>query len=360
MAQSDTTPPGPTAGTLVPVANPVAALPARGQRPAAGGGGGGWRRRIAWLILILVVLGAGGYGGRLWWLARAQAIPAGIAVGNGRLEAQEVDIATKFAGRIAEVLVDEGDTVEGGQIVARMDSQELLAGLRQAEARVQQAREQQRQAAAQITDAQARRALARQELDRAQTLLDRGTGTRQQADMRRAEMTAASAAVAVAEAQHANATQAIAAARAEVDRIQTNLDEATLRAPRAGRIQYRLAEPGEVLAAGGRVLTLIDLDNVYMTFFLPEREAGLLPIGAEARVLLDVRPDRPLPARITFVSAKAQFTPKEVETATERQKLMFRVKARLLDPTLPLIKPGLPGLAFARYDDTVAWPARLQ
>ncbi len=358
MTRSEVPPPGQSTGALVPALGPAPPpVPVRAAKPE---GRPRRRARIAWLVIVLVALGAAGYGARLWWLAEARAIPAGIAVGNGRLEAQEVDIATKFAGRIAEVLVDEGDSVEAGQIVGRMDSQELLASLRQAEARVQQAREQQRLATAQIADAQARRGLARQELDRAQTLLDRGTGTRQQADMRRAEMTAATAAVAAAEAQHANATQAIAAARAEVDRIQTNLDDATLRAPRAGRIQYRLAEPGEVLAAGGRILTLIDLDNVYMTFFLPEREAGLLAIGAEARVLLDARPDRPLPARITFVSAKAQFTPKEVETATERQKLMFRVKARLLDPGLPLIKPGLPGLAFARYDDAVAWPSRLQ
>lgn len=344
---------------LVPVRPPGAmvALPAQ---PVPPGPHGAWRRRLAWLAVALLIAGAAVYGGRQWWLAQLHALPPGIAVGNGRLEAQEVDIATKFAGRIADVLVDEGDTVVAGQIVARIDAQELVASLRQAEARVQQAREQQRQAMALIAETQARRALARQELDRAQTLLDRGTGTRQQVDQRRAEMNGASAAVASAEAQQANATQAIAAARAEVDRIQVNIDDAILRAPRAGRIQYRLAEPGEVLGAGGRVLTLIDLDNVYMTFFLPEKEAGLLAIGAEARILLDARPDLPLPAKVTFVSAKAQFTPKEVETATERQKLMFRVKARLIDPGPPLIKPGLPGLAFARYDDAVAWPTRLQ
>lgn len=344
---------------LVP-ARPPGAMVAPSERPPQAGPHGTWRRRLTWLAVLLLIAGAAAYGGRQWWLSRAPALPPGIAAGNGRLEAQEVDIATKFAGRVADVLVDEGDTVAAGQIVARIDSQELAASLRQAEARVQQAREQQRQAMALIADAQARRALARQELDRAQTLLGHGNGTRQQVDQRRAEMNGASAAVASAEAQHANATQAIAAAHAEVERIQVNIDEAILRAPRAGRIQYRLAEPGEVLGAGGRVLTLIDLDNVYMTFFLPEKEAGLLAIGSEARILLDARPDLPLPAKVTFVSAKAQFTPKEVETATERQKLMFRVKARLIDPGPPLIKPGLPGLAFARYDDAVAWPARLQ
>ena len=132
----------------------------------------------------------------------------------------------------------------------------------------------------------------------------------------------------------------------------------------AGRIHHRLAEPGEVLGAGGKLLLLVDLSDMYMTFFLPERSAGKVCIGSEARVLLDAFPGKPLPARISFVASVAQFTPKTVETQQEREKLMFRVKAQL-DPGLlkkyiPYVKTGVPGTAWIRIDQSVPWPSFLQ
>src|SRR6516162_3248360 len=121
-------------------------------------------------------------------------------------------------------------------------------------------------------------------------------------------------------------------------------------APRSGRVQYRVAQPGEVLSAGGRVLNLVDLGDVYMTFFLPTRDAGRVGLGAEARLILDARPDLVIPAQISFVADVAQFTPKTVETASEREKLMFRVRARidpeLLEKHIRYVKTGLPGVAF--------------
>jgi len=129
-------------------------------------------------------------------------------------------------------------------------------------------------------------------------------------------------------------------------------------------VQYRVAQPGEVLAAGGRVLNLVDLGDVYMTFFLPTTQAGRLAIGTEARLVLDAWPQYVIPARIGFVANVAQFTPKTVETAEERQKLMFRVKAQipedLLRKYIELVKTGLPGLAYVRLDPAAEWPARLQ
>ena len=91
-------------------------------------------------------------------------------------------------------------------------------------------------------------------------------------------------------------------------------------------MQYRLARDGEVVAAGQRVLTILDLNDVYMTIYLPADEAGKLSLGDEARVILDSVPQYVFPATISFVATDAQFTPKSVETAEERQKLMFRVK----------------------------------
>ena len=112
------------------------------------------------------------------------------------------------------------------------------------------------------------------------------------------------------------------------------------------------------------MLNLVDLSDVYMTFYLPEATAGKVKIGAEARIILDAIPDVPVPAKITFVSSVAQFTPKTVETQIERQKLMFRVKARI-DPALlrkyiEYVKTGLPGVAWVKIDPEAKWPAFLQ
>ncbi len=121
---------------------------------------------------------------------------------------------------------------------------------------------------------------------------------------------------------------------------------------------------GEVVGAGSRLLNVLDLTDVYMTFFLPTAAAGRLAIGSEVRLRLDAAPEYVIPAQISFVADVAQFTPKTVETASEREKLMFRVKARiapeLLKQHLRSIKTGLPGMAYVRIDPQAQWPEELQ
>ena len=118
-----------------------------------------------------------------------------------------------------------------------------------------------------------------------------------------------------------------------------------------------------MLAAGGRVLNMVDLSDVYMTFFLPTEQAGTLKLGGEARLILDAAPDLRIPATISFVASVAQFTPKTVETSDERLKLMFRVKARippeLLQLHLEYVKTGLPGVAWVRVNEELPWPEDL-
>jgi len=142
-----------------------------------------------------------------------------------------------------------------------------------------------------------------------------------------------------------------------------DIDDSLLRAPRAGRVQYRVTQPGEVLGAGGKLLNLVDLTDVYMTFFLPERQAGRVALGSEVRLVIDAAPQYVIPARVSYVASVAQFTPKTVETASEREKLMFRVKARidpeLLQKHLQQVKTGVPGMAYLRLDSDAEWPAHL-
>ena len=349
------------------------------------------RPKRGWLFAgIVACLAIGGYF--LWQILKPGSLPDGIAGGNGRIEAVEIDIATRSAGRIREILANEGDFVTAGQVIAVMDTDQLNAQRREAEAQLQRAiiavetaksqvtqREAEEQAAkAVIAQREAEFDAAQKKLQRTEQLADRGNAPEQTRDDDRARAQGARAAVGAAKAQSAASAAAISAARSQVvaaeasivaaqatiERIEADLADATLKAPRAGRVQYRVAQPGEVLSAGGRVLNLVDLGDVYMTFFLPTEQAGRVPLGAEARIVLDAVPRYVIPATISLVADVAQFTPKTVETAQERQKLMFRLKARispeLLQRYIQQVKTGLPGMAYVRYDDKVEWPARLQ
>ncbi len=315
----------------------------------------------------------------------------GFASGNGRLEATEIDVSTKLAGRISEIRVDEGDFVQAGEILAVMQLDVLEAQLGEAKAQVLKAQADQASAEAQIavrqsdvTAAQATVAQRQSELEqtrrrlqRSTVLSERGVITGQQFDddettemaaqaaveTARAQVSVAQAGVQAAQADAQGAAAAVRAAQAAVDSVLADIKDSYLPAPRNGRVQYRIVQPGEVLAAGGRVLNFVDLADVYMNFFLPAEQAGRVAIGGEARIILDAFPDRPLPARITYVAETAQFTPKTVETESERQKLMFRIKAKvdrdLLRNYEELVKPGLPGITWVRLDPYQPWPEAL-
>jgi HlyD family secretion protein len=321
------------------------------------------KKHLGWLVVLACIVAAGGAGGWYWWQQQLHALPPGIAKANGRLEAEQVQIATKYAGRIAEVLAREGNMVDAGQVVARMDTVELEAQLAAAEADVQQAEHEKVQAEALIAQRKSERTFALQELERAAKLKETGYGTVEKLDQRRNEMTTAEAAYDAAVASLEAAKAKILAGRAEVARLKSQIDDSELIAPSRGRIQYKLAQPEEVLAAGGRVFTLLDLSEVYLTIFVPAQVAGPLAIGDEARVVLDPMPGYVFPANITFVATEAQFTPKTVETAEEREKLMFRVKLTI-DPALRgryenQVKTGLRGVGFVRTDPNTPWPDNL-
>jgi HlyD family secretion protein len=180
----------------------------------------------------------------------------------------------------------------------------------------------------------------------------------------KAQVAAAEAAILAAESEAVGAHAAVAAAEASVARITADIDDSQLKAPRDGRVQFKVTQPGEVLGAGGKVLNLVDLTDVYMTFFLPEATAGKLAVGAETRIVLDAAPQWVIPARVTFVADVAQYTPKTVETAAERQKLMFRIRAHipaeLLREHIRLVKTGLPGIAYVRWRSDAAWPEAME
>lgn len=347
-----------------------------------------WKSKIIIGALVLVAL-AIGLG--TWYALRPRGPGTGFASGNGRIEATEIDVATKLPGRVESIAVREGDFVKAGQILATMRDDTLLAQRDEARAHQQQAsdnvagmlaqvamRESDQVAAgAVVTQRVSDLDAANRRLARSDTLAREGASSVQELDDDRARVHGAEAALAASRAQAGAATAAIAAARAQVvgarsavvaalattARVDADLADGALRAPSAGRVQYRVAEPGEVLAAGGKVLNLVDVSDVYLTFFLPETAVGKVAIGSEVHLLLDAAPGYVFPATVSFVASTAQFTPKTVETASERQKLMFRVKAQigraLLLKHLRQVKTGLPGVAWVRLDPAQPWPADL-
>ncbi|GAB3254165.1 HlyD family secretion protein [Chitinimonas naiadis] len=346
------------------------------------------KKRLAPLILLVLLVGGAAYA----WKAMRQTGPGtGFVSGNGRIEATEIDVATKLGGRLQDILADEGDFVVKGQTLAHMQVQTLEAQRAEALARQQQSissvasaeaqvavRESDRQAAlALVAQRESELDAAQRRLARSETLTQEGASSGQELDDDRARVRSVQAAVTAARAQVAAAESAISAARtqvtgakatvtaaeATVTRIKADIDDSALVAPRDGRVQYRVAQAGEVLPSGGKVLNLVDLSDVYMTFFVPEASAGKLAIGSEVHIVLDAAPQYVIPARVSFVASTAQFTPKTVETTSERQKLMFRVKSQidraLLQKHLKQVKTGLPGVAWIKLDPQASWPADL-
>lgn len=341
------------------------------------------------MVGAVVVIGLVAY---LIWQNMSKANTEALVSGNGRIEATEINVASKFAGQLEEIYVKEGDFVQAGQVLARIKISTLEAQLREVEAQQRQAQDAiataEAQVAMRLSEKSAAEAMVLQRktelsaakirLSRTEILAKEGASSKQQLDDERAAVQQYAAVLSAAEAQVKSAEGAVVASRSQVsaansqvdaikatiERIKFDIDDAQLKAPLNARVQFRVAQPGEMVAAGGRVLNLIDLSDVYMTFFLPEAAAGRVAIGTEVRIVLDAAKNIVIPAKVSFVADTAQFTPKSVETENERQKLMFRVKAKidpaLLQKHIQQVKTGLPGMAYIKVDDKAAWPSFLE
>lgn len=345
--------------------------------------------RWFWLAAVAGAVAIGWYATQR--LAEPE-LPAGIASGNGRVEAVAIDIAARSGGRVRDIVAHEGQTVSRGEVLAYMDTQQLDAQLREARAQLQRGRIARdvaesgvRQAEAEHSAALAVVAQRQTEFDSAERRLSRSeqlarnnaisqqtldddrarvAGGQAAIDAARAQAASAEAGMATARARIVDAEASIEAAEAAIERIQAEIDDSTLRSPRDGRVQYLVAQPGEVIAGGGRVLNLIDLNDVYMTFFLPTVQAGRVALGSQARIVLDTAPGVVIPAEVSFISDVAQFTPRTVETSEERVGLMFRIRVRVAPELLrrhaDYVKPGLPGMAYVKIDPAAEWPEALR
>lgn len=341
------------------------------------------------LTIAVVAVGVAAWYGWSYYSHRGE--NDALVTGNGRIEATEIDVSAKTPGRLVDITVREGDFVKAGQTVAtlQLDSlnaqreeavaghQEALHAVAAAKAQITLRESEVAAAKAQVVQREAELDAAKRRLARSSTLAVEGASSQQELDDDRARVRAAEAVLAAVRAQVASAQAAVEAAKAQqtgtesrakavqatIHRIDSEIDDSSLKAPRDGRVQVRVAQPGEIVGAGGRVLNMLDLSDVYMTFFVPETVAGRIALGSEVRIVLDAAPHIVIPATVSFVASQAQFTPKTVETASERQKLMFRVRAQippaLLREYLEQVKTGVPGVAWLKLDPKAPWPASL-
>jgi HlyD family secretion protein len=321
------------------------------------------QRSMIVLAAAVVVVGAAFGGYVAWKQYQASQLPLGIIAVNGRVEATQVDISTKIAGRVIEIVPHEGDLVSPGEVVALIETSETLAQFHQAQASAELARKNLTTREAEVASEEAQQVFANEEMRRTATLVDKGWSTHEQYDLRRQQLKSADAALKAAQSQVEEAIAAVKTADAKVEELQAVLDDSTIKSPVRGRVQYRLVEPGAVLPPGGKIATVIDLSDVYTTIYLPSLQAGRLKMGDDARVVVDAYPDYVFPASVSFVAPESQFTPKTVEVQSEREQLYFRVKLQapfqLLRNIEDQIKAGLRGMGYFRTDPAARWPARL-
>lgn len=320
------------------------------------------KRRLPLLVLLLA-----GAAGVIWWSSRdlPGSDPARL-VASGTVEATEARLGFQSGGRIASLEAREGDEVEIGELLARLDAAEAearkgqaAAALEAAQARLAELRagarnEEKVQARAQVEAARARLANARSELERADKLWAGGAISREARDRAALaqEVTGRELERAVEQASlldRGNRRETIAAQQAQVRQAEAALaaSEAALsnleiRAPFSGRITARHREPGEAVSAGASVLTLLDLTDRWVRIYVPETRIAALHVGTKADLSCDTFPGKIYPGEVVTIASEAEFTPKSVQTQEERVRLVYAVKVRITaDPAVEL-KPGLP------------------
>jgi HlyD family secretion protein len=303
--------------------------------------------------------------------------PANAGRVSGYVEATEVRVAAEVGGRLLEVKVAEGDRVTAGDLVARIDTADVELAIRRAEAERAQAQAQLallragsrpediRQASAQVQSAQADVRAAQAELEAAAADLERFEGllrvnagsvkqrddarTRRdvaQARLKGAQDRAQAASDALARVrsgarpQEIDAAMArVAAVEAQIASLQKNANDALVKAPVGGIVTSRLLDTGEMAAPHAPIVVVTDLDHAWANIYVDERLVPQLKIGQAATIVTD--DGQRLPGTITFISPKAEFTPRNVQTAEERSKLVYRIKVTA-DNKAGVLKPGMP------------------
>lgn len=321
------------------------------------------RRRIALAVIAILLLSAAGAAGWLWW-QRDHAASAELSF-FGNVDVREATLSFNVGGRIQSMAFDEGDAVQAGAVMARLEPTRFDDRVAAARAQVAQQRavlarlqagsrpEEIERARAEVQAAQAALRNARLELERQQELHRKKLTPQQAVDTAReardryaANLRAAQQTLALAEQgprrEDIQAARAqLQAAEAQLALARTDLNDTELRAPNDGTVLVRVVEPGTVVGAGTPVYTLSIRDPVWVRAYVPEPELGLIAPGEHVKVYTDSRPGQPYRGQIGFISPTAEFTPKNVETADVRASLVYRFRVIVDNPDRGL-RQGMP------------------
>mgnify|MGYP003385919215 FL=1 len=290
------------------------------------------------LLIPLAILGACLF----WWLnIYTEPLPEGLIQANGRIEGDHYSVASKFPGRVIELKAREGDGVEKGQVLARLDDAQIQAKISQAYNAVIGAQ-------AQCDAADTSEQQGQRDNKRLQSLLDKNSVSQQEAERTMLAWKVTKDKLAAAKAQ-------CGVAEAVLKEMQSIQDDLTIRAPGSGVITTRMVEEGEVVAAGSPLFDIVDLDRLYLKVYIPEKVMGKVKLGLAARVYTDAFPDKPFLATVRYIASRAEFTPKEVQTPDERVKLVYAVKLYLDENPDHALSPGLPADTVIRWQENVEW-----
>lgn len=312
------------------------------------------RKAILLSVLLIVLLLAASVWG--WFYIRSTQWTHEVIWGNGRIEADQTLPGSKVVGRVLSVSFDEGSPVQTGQILAVLDSSIIKAQIQGAKSQVIQLERTAAAAQSDVDAANSQRAFANEDFQRYDALLQNHAVSIQTRDQYRLIRQTSEARYSQALARYYATGAQLDSTKARLEELLKGLEDYHIVSPLTGVVLYKLVEPGEVVTPGGRVASLIDPNMLYMTLYVPEKQAGRIHLGDPARIRLDAFPNQWFPAYVMFISEQAEFTPKEVQTTEEREKLVFRVKLRVKQPPSSILKPGMPGEGFIKVDVKKPWP----
>lgn len=289
---------------------------------------------------------------------RTAALPAGLLYGNGHIEGTEVAVGAEVSARVVESRFVEGESVEAGDLLVRLDDAELSARLRQAQAEVEALLRAVSRVEQELALWRHHRSSAQENLDRIEALRRKGAASPQQLNDAQDRFREAEAQVNALQAQVAETRAHVEAAGQQVEVLRLQRAKTEIRAPVPGTVLTKGIEVGELAMPGRVVAVLVDLSRLDLKVYIPEAQIGKIKLGDPAKVRVDAFPDRYFPASITQIDQRAQFTPRDIHLPEERVRMVFGVKLALENPTRQL-KPGMPADAWIRWDQGVSWPQRL-
>ncbi len=313
-------------------------------------------RSWLWTLLTLLLIAAGSYG--LYAYLRPAPLPEQLLYANGHVEGTEVNVAAETTGIVVENRLVEGETVARDDLLVRLDETDLRLRKAEAEAEIDALIQEGERAERELALSRHHLSTARKELARAQELEERGTVPPRRLEEAQDAFEEARARVDAGEAAVAATEARVDAARQELELIENRISKTRITAPVDGTVVTKAVERGELMQPGMTVAVLVDLSEVELRVFVPERDIGKVRLGAHARIRVDAFPDRTFEARVARVDQRAQFTPRDIHMPEERVRMVFGVMLSIENPE-GVLKPGMPADAWILWQPGADWPERL-